>query len=94
MTSNARQASWAIDWKERSRHRLRATLAREAPRDRTIATVEARGNGGQYIFVAPELDLVVVITSGNFRTGLTRQPEEIMRRYVLPAALGLPTAED
>ncbi len=61
--------------------------------DRTIATVEARGNGGQYIFVAPELDLVVVITSGNFRTGLTRQPEKIMRRYVLPAALGLPAEE-
>ena len=55
--------------------------------DRTIETVEARGNGGQYIFVVPSLDLVVVITSGNFRNGLTREPEEIMRQYVLPAVL-------
>ncbi len=53
--------------------------------DRTIETIEARGNGGQYIFVVPSLDLVVVITAGNFRTGKTRQPEEILRRFVLPA---------
>jgi CubicO group peptidase (beta-lactamase class C family) len=53
-----------------------------------VETVEARGNGGQYIFVAPSLELVVVITAGNFRTGKTRQPEEILRRYILPAVLG------
>ena len=53
----------------------------------TIATLEARGNGGQYIFVAPSLDLVVVITSGNFRNGKTREPEDIMERYILPAVL-------
>jgi CubicO group peptidase (beta-lactamase class C family) len=56
---------------------------------RTIETVEARGNGGQYVFVVPALDLVVVITAGNYRGGLrmTRQPEEILRRYLLPSAL-------
>ncbi len=58
--------------------------------DEIIETLEARGNGGQYIFVVPSLQLVVVITSGNFRTGKTRQPEEILRRFVLPAVLGSP----
>ena len=53
--------------------------------DRVVETIEARGNGGQYIFVVPSLDMVVVITSGNFHTGKTRQPEEILRRFILPA---------
>ncbi len=53
----------------------------------TIRTVEARGNGGQYIFVVPALQMVAVITSGNFRNGRLRQPEEILRRWLLPAAL-------
>ena len=52
----------------------------------TIRTHEARGNGGQYIFVVPSLDMVAVITSGNFRNGRLRQPEEILRRWLLPAA--------
>jgi CubicO group peptidase (beta-lactamase class C family) len=59
-----------------------------AVRDDRIETLEARGNGGQYIFVVPSLELVAVITAGNFRTGKTRQPEEILRRFVLPAVLG------
>ena len=51
-----------------------------------IESVEARGNGGQYIFVVPELDIVAVITSGNYRGGLTmtRQPQTIFQRYLLP----------
>jgi len=56
--------------------------------DDSIATVEARGNGGQYVFVVPSLDMVVVITSGNFRNGRLRQPEEIMGKWILPSAVG------
>jgi CubicO group peptidase (beta-lactamase class C family) len=55
----------------------------------SIDSIEARGNGGQYIFVVPELDVVAVITSGNYRGGLamTRQPQSIFEQYVLPALL-------
>ncbi len=55
--------------------------------DTVIASVEARGNGGQYIFVVPELNVVAVITAGNYRGGLemTRQSQRIFANYVLPA---------
>ena len=54
--------------------------------DKEIESIEARGAGGQYIFVIPALESVVVITSGNFRNGkLTQQPEKILEEYILPA---------
>ena len=55
--------------------------------EEVIHTIEARGNGGQYIFVIPSLEMTVVITSGNYRTGRTRQPQEILGKYILPAVL-------
>ncbi len=57
--------------------------------EQTVDAIEARGNGGQYISVVPSLDLVVVITGGNFRNGKTRQPEAILQQFVLPAALSI-----
>lgn len=47
-------------------------------------SIEARGAGGQYIFVIPSLKTVAVITSGNFRNGKTQQPEMIFENYILP----------
>lgn len=49
-----------------------------------IESIEARGAGGQYIFVIPSKKIVVVITSGNYRNGKTQQPEEIFKEYILP----------
>lgn len=37
--------------------------------DRAYPTYEASGNGGQLLIVAPELDLVVAFTGGNYRQG-------------------------
>jgi len=54
---------------------------------KTYKTIEARGAGGQYIFVVPSLDAVVVITSGNFRNGKTQQPEMIFEKFVLPGLI-------
>ena len=50
----------------------------------SIKSTEARGAGGQYIFVLPKLEMVVVITSGNYRNGKTQQPELILEKYILP----------
>lgn len=54
---------------------------------KAIACIEARGAGGQFIFVIPELASVVVITSGNFRNGKGNQPREILAAYILPAMM-------
>ena len=51
---------------------------------KSYASIEARGAGGQYIFVVPKLKIVAVITSGNFRNGKTQQPELIFENYILP----------
>lgn len=50
-----------------------------------IEAIEARGAGGQFIFVIPELDAVVVITSGNYRNRKGNQPRDILEGYILPA---------
>ena len=52
-----------------------------------VNSIEARGRGGQYIFVIPDLDAVVVITSGNYRNRKTRQPEKIIKEYILKLIL-------
>ena len=51
----------------------------------SIACIEARGAGGQFIFIIPELASVVVITSGNFRNRKGNQPRNILKEYILPA---------
>lgn len=58
---------------------------RYAVGDAIIETVEARGAGGQHIFVVPALELVAVVTAGNFRNGRTRQSERVLGEFILPA---------
>jgi CubicO group peptidase (beta-lactamase class C family) len=56
-------------------------------KDQIIKTLEARGNGGQYIILVPSLDVVVVITSGNYNSNKSQQPEQIFEKYILPLLL-------
>ena len=55
--------------------------------EKVIPSIEARGAGGQFIFILPKLKSVVVITSGNFRNKKGNQPREILKEYILPALL-------
>lgn len=57
-------------------------------------TYYAAGNGGQYIFIFPESELVIVFTGGNYNDyGFTNkreivlQPYKIVNNYILPALI-------
>jgi len=51
----------------------------------TIESFFTSGNGGNYIFVLPALDLVVVFTGSNYNSPLGDQPFAILRDRLLPA---------
>ncbi|WP_282043791.1 serine hydrolase domain-containing protein [Winogradskyella flava] len=51
---------------------------------KSISTMEARGNGGQYISIIPELNTVIVVTTENYnKRGAAKQTEKIIQKYIL-----------
>jgi CubicO group peptidase (beta-lactamase class C family) len=56
-------------------------------KERPLRVVLAAGNGGQYIFIVPELQLVVVFTGGNYAPLNQNQPHAFMRMIILPSML-------
>ena len=50
----------------------------------SVLTQSARGWGGQYIFLVPEKEMVVVLTAGNYYT--FDYSKYIFEKYILPAA--------
>jgi len=47
----------------------------------------AAGNGGQYIFVCPKVDLVAIFNGGNYNSPLEVQPLGMLINYIIPAML-------
>jgi CubicO group peptidase (beta-lactamase class C family) len=87
-------ASWVAEMMtprltvDRRRYGYQMWVHEETVDGRPLTWISALGRGGQKIHVVPALDLVVVMTAGYYNDD--RQdtvPDELLTRYVLPAAL-------
>ena len=52
---------------------------------RALKGYVAAGNGGQFIFVIPDIHMVIVFTGGNYGSSIADQAFKIVNEYVLPA---------
>lgn len=55
--------------------------------DVMVPTYYASGNGGQFIFVLPDIDMVVVFTGSNYNSPKSQQAFEIIGKFILRATL-------
>ncbi len=63
-------------------------LGRQDIHGRSFRAFWALGNGGQAIFVCPDVELVAVFTGGNYNSLLELQFMGLLINYIFPAILG------
>jgi CubicO group peptidase (beta-lactamase class C family) len=56
--------------------------------EKTYVSKTATGNGGQYIFVLPELDMVAVFTGNAYNSDEDKLPFKVMAEILLPTFTG------
>ena len=58
----------------------------ETVNNKSFELVIAKGNGGQRIFLNLELNLIVIITAGNYnKKGINNDGQLALNKYILPA---------
>ena len=55
---------------------------------RTIKVISASGNGGQRIWVMPELEAVIVLTMGHYNSRKQRMADKLLKEILVPSLLG------
>ena len=48
-----------------------------------VKSYQARGNGGQYIMIFPKIDMVVVLTGGDYNSNKQQYSFEIVKKHIL-----------
>ena len=56
---------------------------------RQIKTIEAWGNGGQFLIIVPEFQMTITFTGGNYNLfpEMEKRPFEILEKYILPSVI-------
>ena len=67
-------------------------LSKENYKTGRVDVIRADGNGGQYIFIVPALDLVAVFTGENYDSDKANLPFQLLTTYVLPPCSSKPQA--
>ena len=58
----------------------------ETVKNKSFEFIIVKGNGGQRIFLNQELNLIVVITAGNYnKKGIVNDGQLALNKYILPA---------
>ncbi|MEL7123870.1 MAG: serine hydrolase [Bacteroidota bacterium] len=54
-----------------------------------MKTIEAWGNGGQFLIIIPEVEMTITFTGGNYNLfpEMEEKPFEILEKYILPAVM-------
>lgn len=54
-----------------------------------MKTIEAWGNGGQFLIIIPEIEMTITFTGGNYNLfpKMEEKPFEILNKYILPAVV-------
>ena len=73
--------------KIKSHHGYLWKLSERKVAGKQVKTIEAWGNGGQFLIIIPEIDMTISFTGGNYNLypQMEEKPFEIINKYILPA---------
>lgn len=76
-------------WPKDSEYGYLWRLLKRKVGNKQINTIEAWGNGGQFLIIIPELDMTITFTGGNYNLfpEMEETPFKILNKYILPAVI-------
>lgn len=83
----ATQAHIKSSWPKHSDYGYLWRLLERKINGKQVKTIEAWGNGGQFLIIIPEIEMTITFTGGNYNLfpEMEEKPFEILEQYILPA---------